>query len=144
MSESSNELILPANMSDDEALNYTQRIRKGFIDHSIKGGFPSDIKDQAMLLSAMSDMDRTAIQNKRIGTDASSNEADRLAALMIAKMSNHFGATDPFEVKDVNIREFPEINESLLPPVTLVPGETEVGISDLTYDEFSATMAKPR
>lgn len=131
-------------LTDDEMLQYTQRIRRGFVDHTLENGFPSDPKEQAILLSAISDMDRTAIQNKRIGTDANQAEADRMAAMMIAKMSNQFNGADPFARGDGSapVREFPTIDETLLPEVTLVPGETEVGISELTYDELAARMGK--
>lgn len=142
MSEEKKGVTLPEAMSEDDILRFTQRMRKGFVDHLTADGFPSDPKDQNTLLSAMADMDRSALQNKRIGSEANQAEADRLAAMAIAKMTSHFGAINPFEKQVGGVREIPAFDETDLPTVELVPGETDVGISDMTYEDMARKMAK--
>jgi hypothetical protein len=58
-------------MDDDEVLNYTQLQRRQFINHFTQNGqtMPTDPKDAKVLLTALADMDRSALGKKRIRTD---------------------------------------------------------------------------
>lgn len=124
-------------LTDDDILRFTQGTRKNFVNHLLKGGFPSDPKDQKILLTTLTDMDKVALGNKRIGAADKQSAADILVAKAIATISGQFVDTDPF-VKD-GVRELPAIDMDQLPPADPVPGETEVGLSDESY---AAIMAK--
>lgn len=139
MSEEKRGLVLQAPMSDDDILRHTQRVRKAFVDELTGDGIPQDFKDRTLLLSALNDMDRTAIGNKRIGAAEQQAEADRLAAMAIGKLTQHFGQNNPYE-RDVIDVDPEDINHIELPEVELVPGETDIGLSDMTYEEFARKM----
>lgn len=125
-------------MTDDEILSFTQTTRKQLVDQITQNGMPDDPKDRTALLHALSDMDQTAINNKRLGAQQKTADADRMALLMIAKMNQAIGNRNPFALPEGQTVESGavELDESRLPEVTPVEGEMDIGISTLTYDEF--------
>lgn len=131
-------------MTDDEVLNYTQSIRKNFVNSQLQEGqFPNDTKEQVVLLSALADMDRTAINKKRIGVNEKQAGADALAAEALARLSRDFGSNNPFmrgsdDIPGEVVTPVPDTNH--LPPAKAVPGEKDVGINDDTYDNFMGRM----
>lgn len=125
-------------LTDDEVLRFTQQARKGLVDDIIAGGMPKDPKDRSTLLQALSDMDRTALTKKRIVGDAKNAEADRVAAKAIAHIFERMGTRSPFEGNEVPGRVI-DMPETLLDDVRAVPGETDIGIANLTYDSFQAS-----
>lgn len=142
----SDEANVPSDeMNDDQILNYTQGIRRQFVEQQVvEGKFPADTKEQTVLLSALADMDRAAINRKRIGVSEKQAGADALAAQAIARLSRDFGAMSPFVKGDGDEFEgeldVPEPEVGHLPPAEAVPGETDVGINDDTYDDFMNRM----
>lgn len=147
MSENTKQPIqLKEAVSDDEVLNYSQRLRRGLVDAMTENGtsFPEDTKDRYALLTALSDMDRTAIQNKKIGSVEREGAADRAAAVALAKVIQLAGGNNPFVGKTIHEtpREIPVLDESNLEELTMVPGETAIGISSETYTEFMSRMEK--
>lgn len=128
-------VVQPNEMSDDEILNYTQGIRKQFIEHVTSEGFPSKPREQEVFLSALADMDRVATNNKRIGASERASAADMMVAQTIMQVTEHFGAANPFE-RGGSMVNGPLIDPARLPEPEPVPGETDVGISGEKYDEF--------
>lgn len=121
-------------MTDDEYLRFTQRTRKQLIGEMVEGGFPTDPKDRIVLLSAMADMDRTALGNKRIGASEKQAAADALVAQAIAKISHQFGRVNPFEGnEDSVVSTVPQPDHTRLPDIEVVPGETDIGICNENY-----------
>lgn len=125
-----------AEMTDDDIMNFTQGTRKAFVSHLIENKFPDDPKDQHVLLTALADMDRAALGNKRIGANEKQAAADKLVAQAIGQISNHFGSTNPFEAEG-DQGDLPDADMSRLPSANPVPGETDVGLSEQTYKEMA-------
>lgn len=121
--------------SDDEVLAYTQRARRRLIDDLVKGGMPDDPKDRTALLHALSDMDQTAINKKRLGAQQKTADADRMAALAIARVKRSLGDQNPFRADEERDRII-ELDHTRLPEVNPVEGEMDIGISSENYDEF--------
>lgn len=137
------------NLTDDDLLRFTQRTRKRLIDDMTKGDMPSDNKDRMVLLTALADMDRTALGNKKIGAAEQIAESDRIAAQAIARMNRMFGNNDNFAIAEeipdyiegVSRRiQGPELDLELVPDITVAPGEMDQGLSAMTYDEFMKHM----
>lgn len=127
--------------TDDDIIARNQGIRLKLINHLTEDGkVPEDIKEKFLLLQALSDGDRTAIQNKKIGSSEKQGAADRQAALVIAKMSREFGAISPFERQSGDSVESKALDSSRIPDVLLVPGETDIGLPTDTYDSFMQRM----
>lgn len=135
-----------APMTQDELLGFTQMMRKKLIDAITKHGeqMPDDPKLQYVLLTALTDIDRQAVNLKKIGAQERANEADRLAAAAITAMLNKLGGRHPFEqnIIDVEIEEAPApaLDADGLPPLELAPGETDIGIESRNFEQFMAEM----
>lgn len=125
-------------MTDDQVISFTQRTRRRFLKHMLEGGFPNDEKEQRVLLTALSDMDRTAIGNKRIGAAEKQSQSDTLVAQTLAELGRQFGANNPFQSDSPEtVNDFVPPPRHELPPANAVPGETDIGVSDVTYEEFT-------
>lgn len=126
-------------MSDDDVLVYTQGLRKTLITEMTKDGMPGEKGDRMVLLAALGDMDRSALGNKKIGAKERAGQADRQAALLIAAMTGQLGNKSPFEiVPEAGQAEgqIPELDVSGLQELTLAPGETEIGLSTIGFEDF--------
>ena len=136
-----------APMTQDELLAYTQRMRHKLISAITGDGekMPDDPKLQYVLLTALTDIDRQAVNLKKIGAQERSNEADRLAAAVITKMLTQLGPNHPFQrqILDGEVIETkapPVLDLTGLPELKLVPGETEIGIESRDFGAFMETM----
>lgn len=123
-------------MTDDDLMKFTQGTRKRFIEHITLKGFPEDTKEQAILLAALSDMDRTALGNKRIGANERQAAADALVARAISQITDQFGSRNPFEGERRG--EIPVYDPTKLPEASPVPGETDIGLSEQTYKDMAS------
>lgn len=141
---SQQELISAEMVTDDDIIAQNQRLRRKFINKVTDNGenFPEDGKSQLILLTALADMDRTALQNKKIGSTEKQGAADRQAAMIIAAMSTQFGSQkSPFETTEEDqLGRVINHDASRLPQAQTVPGETEIGISTETVDDFMQRM----
>lgn len=122
--------------TDDEVLKHTQSIRKKFLDSLVERGFPKDPKDQKIFLNTLSDMDKVAMGNKRIGANEKQSAADALVAQALADMTAKLGKTNPFEAGTDN--SIPEPVKEKLGEANPVPGEMDIGLSQLDYETFMA------
>ena len=124
--------------TDDEVLRYTRGVRLDLVDELTKKGVPTDTKDQQTLLQTLSDMDRGALSNKKIGASESIAEADRIVAVAIAQLNNQFGSQNPFVRRSGSLieGEVPRLDAGRMPEIELVEGETEIGLSAMTYNSF--------
>lgn len=124
-------------INDDWILRYTQRKRREFVEEITNDGFPVERGDQAVMLTALSDMDRAALGNKRIGANERLAAADALVAQAINTLSNRFGSENPFEGGGgQSSSATPDVGR--LPEANAVPGETDIGISNETFETLVA------
>lgn len=126
--------------SDEEALLYTQRLRKRLIEENLMfdGKLPNDEKMQGALLMTLRDMDKQALSLKKIASDAGNADLDRQAAMMIATI-NKGVTSNPFAASPGS-RAIPD-PDSQIPDLELADqAELGIGISTETYDDFSAKV----
>lgn len=127
-------------LNDDDIIEQNQRMRKKFVEHLVpEGKFPDDPKAQYVLLTAMADMDRTALQNKKIGSTERQGAADRQAAMLIATIVGSMEGKNPFE-STTGRTTIPLLESQRIPEVVIVPGETDIGLEHETYEQFTARM----
>lgn len=127
-------------LSDEDVLRFTQGTRKRFVDHLLVKGFPTDPKEQYVLLSALGDMDRSALGRMRIGANEKLAEGDKLVAQALVQLRQQLNG-DPFQNADHNVvAEIPRVQSNLLPASNAVPGETAIGLERQTFDEFIAQV----
>jgi hypothetical protein len=126
-------------LDDDQVLQYTQGLRKQLVTAIVEKGMPEDNKDRMVLLGALADMDRTALGNKRINKDEEIARDDRAAASILARVYETLGGKNPFE-QGVTIEgqaRQVKLPEKLLEVVEFVDGETDIGISSESYEDFA-------
>lgn len=124
-------------MSDDQVFDYTQLLRRKFVDTVTENGVkvPTDPKEAKVFLSALADMDKIAIGKKRLRSEEEMNKhsaqaiADLAAAVKQSMQSNEHDAID-------TDRQPPPLNETGMPPLELVEGETHVGSDAIDYSAF--------
>ena len=129
-------------LTEEEIFKYTQGLRKNLVDTIVQDSMPKDKDSQQVLLSALADMDRTALGNKRIGSTEKIAASDRLVADAVRRITVTYGTEDPFKGKmgtgvNGNV-EAPTPDKNMLPEANAVPGETDIGVSEIKYDEFVA------
>lgn len=127
--------IIGKQLTDDEVLNYTQDIRKRFVDEIVKDKLPVDDKGTAgLMLQALADMDRTAIGKKKIVIEQGQSESDRMVANALAQLAQNPNLPDLFSAHGKGV--IIDADVSRLPQIDHVPGQDAVGIEDRNYDGF--------
>lgn len=136
-----------APMTDEEALDFTQGQRKKLVDALTANGTPTDSEVASTLLKTLDGMDRQALTKMKIKSDEkSANNSDAMAAAVIAGVFAKLKGKNPYEREilegEVVQQAAPTPDLSKLPAVELVPGETDIGTSDLTYEAFTSGQGK--
>lgn len=131
-------------MSPEQALAYAQRHRRGVIDHLVKGGLPGDPKEQKVLLSALKDMDQTALTQQRQKIDETNSDTARDVADAMGQMVTHLQNRDPFRRDDGSgdVAPIPKADPEKLGHHPKVNGEDFIGAVNETYEEFMARMER--
>lgn len=130
-------------MNDDQALAYTQGLRKQIISTLTKGGTQLPVADRAqmqIILQAADGLDRAALGNKRIKVEEQANKTQEQAAGVIAELLQKVTSHKPFEVIDAEarvVREVPMLPAEV-PPPRLVEGETATVAPQQDYETFTS------
>lgn len=124
---------------DDIDIEYVRGERKRIVKEVSKEGIPvGDPKKMAIMLAALDGIDRSAIARKRIRSDDKAAAGVSGAAALIAKVLT---AANPLDfIKEGITRESPTLGADI-PAPTLVPGETQRGTLNLSYEEVQAGNA---
>lgn len=142
------ELIKLANTSElteDLILKLTQETRRSMLVAELTEGVPTG-KNIYRMLKLLEDMDATALNVKKIDTDDDNANADRNAALMIASMNKQLDGLNPFQLNS----DAPRVEKDITPSASDIPviepklEENAVGISSLTYEEFTVEESIPK
>lgn len=124
-------------LNDDQVLDYTQRLRRKYVDTVTDGGvrMPSDSKDAKVLLTALSDMDKTAMGKKRLRSDEEqSKQSAQAIAELAALVAQSIGSSG--NPTSATARPAPKLDDSGMEPLKTVDGETQIGVSGETYESF--------
>lgn len=125
-------------LTDDEIIRLTQGQRKKLLEHYTERGIPNDLESQQALMTLLSDMDRTALGNKRAGTAEKLAGTNELVAQAITDVIKHFGSVNPFENNTTGVvyEHIMEPDLALIPAAKPVPGEMTIGIESNDFNEF--------
>ena len=129
-------------INDDKDLNgvlqYTDDIRRGLINKMVAGGeYPIDPKSQKVLLTALSDMDKTALGRARLKQDDKNADKDRAIASALLSTVQSFGNANPFRADTARGENGINTEQLAIPKFEPNPGETDVGIKDEDYQSFA-------
>jgi hypothetical protein len=134
---------LPEVMSDEEVLAFTQRHRLAMVRQITKAGTvpTSDPKEAKLFLDVLNEVDKTVFTRKKLAVDEGVGSAAQQAIAMAAelfkdKRGSNFSNSQNFTPRDGNLLGPPDIDDTLLPPVTLVPGEMDAMGNNESYKDF--------
>lgn len=126
-------------LSNEEMLNFSQKIRKGLVSDMTRKGMPEDKDERSTLLQALRDMDQTSVNRLRLDVDKENNAGNRAAQEIVNRLYqvNPYGLrARPGEERD-DIPE-PEVGE--IPEIEFSEGEKEVGLITETASDFLKRM----
>ena len=123
---------------DDTAMRFTQTVRTHVVQNMMQSGALSgnDIKQTALMVGILKDMDSQALGNKRIKADEKAAGALGDASSLVLQVLN---AVDPrtFGVYQGTAPINPAAREVQQDPsATAVPGEMDVNPGQLNYNDF--------
>lgn len=136
MSEPTSNVEPRPSLTDEEILTYTQGKRRDLVDAITEKGMPEEKGDRMVLLAALGDMDRTAVAKIRIGAQERQSDDDRRAHLLITLLTERFGTTAVPPSRPEHAALAPVLDESVLPPLQVLPDELSVGVDTRGYEQF--------
>lgn len=123
-------------LTEDVILRITQETRRGMLTKMIQDGIPTDSKSSYRLMKLMEDMDATALNTKKIESDDKNADADRKAALTLAAIGQQLQGGNPFAVNGGKAPSIDSVAKEI-PNHNVSEDEKVIGISTMTYDEFT-------
>jgi hypothetical protein len=131
---------IPQLEDEDAILAFTHSKRKDVVLKITTNGIPNDNETVKMLLTTLSDMDKSALGRKRIKVEEKLNTDQAAAAGLIAKM---LSASTMFQIKPGAVLKdipAPKLGNEIPEPI-LVEGETSTNTTNETFETFSARMS---
>lgn len=123
-------------LTDDEIIRLTQGNRQKLLQTLTQDGIPKTTEEQMVLLKTLSDMDKAALSNKKIGASEKRSVADALVANALTGILDKLDGKNPFEQqRDVTIVSELQKDE-LLPAIEVQDGETAIGAENENYKSF--------
>ena len=127
-------------VNDDQALEYAQGLRKGLVQSMIgeDGSFPVDNEDRNTMLRALEGIASTATASKRLKNDKDVLDVEREAKHILHETMLLLAARkiSPEEIANASPRTLTtpqQYTEGFVP----VEGETDIGVSSETFEDFS-------
>ena len=124
-------------MIDDNDLSFVREKRKMIINHYLDQGIDklNDVKEVALVVTLLNDMDRTALGKKRLKTDDKKNNNSAAAIDLISKIFTEKNVKDIMPEDAVAKLVAPEL-EMTLDNVTTVEGEMDTNAPVEDYESF--------
>lgn len=129
-----------SNLDLDVVLDYTHAKRLDLVEALAPNIRNDDPKVIGHYLKALGDMDKAAMGKRRLGIEEAaqeSNEAEARASADLLRAMKRDMFSLPLD--QAPNRTAPTLS-SEVPPPSLVPGETNIGVETLTYDGFKKEM----
>lgn len=136
-------------MTYEQALAFSQGIRRKIVASKMKGGVPRDNDDIKILLSTLKDHDTTAINDRKNNIEEAGSASSAEIAQSMVELVKQMKNENPFSVRtsdgslDPNHSPraiLPKLDESKLGDHDLVNGEGEIGVVQETSETFFSRM----
>ncbi len=126
----------PENLMDfDSVLQYTQGKRVQLVEKIARMSEENDDpKTQKVLLTALADMDKGVVSKRRLGIEEEAQKSADEQSRNVSELLRGI-KTAMFHAEGTVDREPPKLSDDI-PAPSLVPGETDVGVASLNYDNF--------
>ena len=119
-------------LNDDDVLSYVHNKRASIVESLTASGVPTDLDTVKVLLTALKDMDYTALSKKKIKAEERNSDLQSQSAALIAKIL----LTSSNKVNVSNIHIVTPTLPNTIPPPILVEGELDIIPCEMTYDGF--------
>lgn len=126
----------------DQDIEYVRIKRKQIIDKLTEKGVPDDESTVALLLGALTDMDRTSLSRKKIKVESDAVANNKQAADLIASIFNQPNSKQLGMSANNGVAGVIPSVEGRLPQVEMLPGEMDVNPMQLDYDAFMSKFDK--
>lgn len=126
----------------DQDIEYVRIKRKQIIDKLTEKGVPDDEGTVALLLGALTDMDRTSLSRKKIKVESDAVASNKQAADLIASIFNQPNSKQLGMGANNGVAGVIPSVEGRLPQVEMLPGEMDVNPMQLDYDAFMSKFDK--
>lgn len=136
--------VIPPLPSEDSIQAFVHHRRMQLVKEMLKndGSMPDDAKDRLVMLSALKDMDSSALNRKRLAVESSNGEITAGAAAVIAKLLTSVSNDSKRDVVAVVARPAPKLGPEF-PEPQLLEGETAVTLPQQSYDTFMSKFPRP-
>lgn len=134
--------VLP--QSHEERLELTQGVRMKLVNALASDGIvPTDKEGVVLLLSTLKDMDGATLGAMRQKTDNMAGARDQLVAQALIELAQRTGGRSMLRTDDpVHRAKAIRPDDSMLPDIHTVPGETETGTHAITYGELAGKFSR--
>lgn len=120
---------------EEQDLNRTRQVRSEIITEMTKEGIKVDDPEKLrLLLTVLTDSDRSSLSRMKIKSEDKNNANNANSAAVIAKflMSVSSNKQNTGDIR----REAPMLPDTV-PKPDVLPGETDIGVRNTTYEEFT-------
>lgn len=122
-------------LDDQRKLNLTASIRESIISDITKGGkIPNDKDTQSFLIKALDGLDNNTLRQAKLRVDKDKNDGTEATANLITEFLLRFN-DNPAKSNDTANNTTRELDSSFV-LTDKVPGETDIGTTNLTIDEI--------
>lgn len=125
-------------MSDEDKklIEFTLRTRQGIVKSLMPNGqLPKDPNDRSVILASLDGMDRTVLSKAKIKSDDAASKGQAEIAKTMAKMLLQVDSRR-------NVARTVDVEATtVLPDITLVEGETYIGVQPVKYKEIMGDNA---
>lgn len=140
---------VPDEMTYEQSLAFSQRIRRTIVRDKLKAGVPNDLDEVKLVLSALKDHDTTAINDKKNSIEEGVSQSSADVAQNMVELIKMMKNENPFSQRapdgSVNTEHTPRailpvIDENKLGAHELVDGEGVIGNVQETSESFFNRM----
>lgn len=124
-------------MTEEEVYQHTQSLRRKIIRMGSKSLEQiQDPKIVTNLLKAANDMDKLELGKRRLKNEEQQTRNQAQTHALIADVLNAIPSVKNYRIEDNQQPVNHNLDDSDLPPLDIVPGETDIGTSTMTHEEF--------
>lgn len=125
---------------EEQDLNRTRQVRSDIINEFTKDGVKvTDLESTKVLLTVLNDSDKSSLGRMKIKSEDKNNATNSNTASIIASFLTKVSAGAGFN--GTSTASIPELPADIPAPVIL-PGETDIGVRNTNFDEFSKVHFK--
>lgn len=122
-------------VKDQARLELTLTTRENIINSMLKKGLPESPEDRDFLMKSLDGLDRTVLSKTKLKLEDKAAQGQQETTKLIGDILKRFSATKINSVREENV-----ILDNSFTVTDPVAGEDHIGVSNMTYDEFTKSL----